>query len=110
MNSNISQEKIFVTKSESGVDMEEFKFKFVQLKIKKIQDRRNTKKSMILIQIIDVSHKILYDESKAEKHFLSLINATVSHELRNPLNSLIGQLIQMNCLFGDLEELVLVIG
>jgi len=39
--------------------------------------------------MIDVSDKILYNEVKAEKQFLTLINATVSHELRNPLNSLI---------------------
>jgi len=33
---------------------------------------------------------MLYGEVKAEQTFLSLINAAVSHELRNPLNSLIG--------------------
>ena len=43
-----------------------------------------------MLQIIDVSHKILYNESKAEQTFLSMINAAVSHELRNPLSSLIG--------------------
>jgi signal transduction histidine kinase len=68
----------------------------VQIKIKEIADKGEKKK---LIQIIDVSHKILYDESKAAQHFLSLINATVSHELRNPLNSLIGQLLHMDVKF-----------
>jgi signal transduction histidine kinase len=34
---------------------------------------------------------MLYTEVKAEQKFLTLINATVSHELRNPLASLIGQ-------------------
>ena len=43
-----------------------------------------------LIQIIDMSDKMLYNEVKAEQSFLTLINATVSHELRNPLASLIG--------------------
>ena len=42
-----------------------------------------------LLQIIDVSDKMLYNEAKAEQSFLTLINAAVSHELRNPLNSLI---------------------
>jgi len=42
-----------------------------------------------LLQIIDVSDKMLYNEVKAEQSFLTLINATVSHELRNPLNSLV---------------------
>jgi signal transduction histidine kinase len=44
----------------------------------------------ILIQIIDMSDKILYSEAKAEQSFLTLINAAISHELRNPLNSLVG--------------------
>ena len=37
-----------------------------------------------------MSDKMLYNEFKAREQFLSLINAAVSHELRNPLNSLIG--------------------
>jgi signal transduction histidine kinase len=41
-----------------------------------------------MIQIINISDSILYDKSKAENEFLQVINATVSHELRNPLNSI----------------------
>ena len=48
-----------------------------------------------LIQIIDMSDKILYSEAKAEQSFLTLINAAISHELRNPLNSLVGQMNSM---------------
>ncbi len=78
-------------------------FRYVQLKVKKISNMvqdgsliglnkksSNKKKANTLIQIIDVSHKLLYGEAKAEQSFLSLINGAVSHELRNPLNSLIG--------------------
>jgi signal transduction histidine kinase len=54
------------------------------MKVKKILDSQ-------LIQILDISDKILYSEVKAEHSFLEMINAAVSHELRNPLNSLIGQ-------------------
>lgn len=57
-----------------------------------------------MIQIIDVSDKLLYDEAKAEQEFLILINATVSHELRNPLNSLISQNTQINMQFQELKE------
>ena len=49
-----------------------------------------------MLSIINVSDKMLYNDAKAEKSFLTLINATVSHELRNPLNSLIGQIDSMN--------------
>jgi signal transduction histidine kinase len=47
----------------------------------------------MLIQIIDISHKILYDEIQAEQNLQTLISAAVSHELRNPLNALSGNLI-----------------
>ena len=39
----------------------------------------------------DVSSKILYDTKKAEGELLTLINSTISHEMRNPLNSIINQ-------------------
>ena len=42
-----------------------------------------------MIQIIDMSDKMLYNEAKAEKSYMSLINATFSHELRNPLSVLV---------------------
>jgi len=44
-----------------------------------------------MICFIDISQKILYDSSKAEGEILSLINSTISHEMRNPLNSIINQ-------------------
>jgi len=43
------------------------------------------------VRITDVTDKVLYDKSKGEKELLSLVNATVSHELRNPLNSIMAQ-------------------
>jgi signal transduction histidine kinase len=47
-----------------------------------------------MLQIIDISSDILYDKEKAQNTFLALINACVSHELRNPLNSIIAQNIE----------------
>jgi len=44
-----------------------------------------------MICFIDISQKILYDSSRAEGELLSLINSTISHEMRNPLNSIINQ-------------------
>ena len=63
------------------------KFKFFQFKKSMIMG--NTKKFMLCF--IDISQKILYDTSKAEGDLLSLINSTISHEMRNPLNSIINQ-------------------
>ena len=41
-----------------------------------------------MISIIDASHQIRFDEEKSHNEFLKTINATVNHELRNPLNSI----------------------
>jgi nitrogen-specific signal transduction histidine kinase len=64
------------------------KFRFVQIKIKTVQSKL-TNEQKVLLQVIDISDKMLYNEVKAEKSFLTLISATVSHELRNPLQSLL---------------------
>ena len=41
-----------------------------------------------------------------EQNFLHLINAAVSHELRNPLSSIIGQVIEMNEIMKKLKPLI----
>jgi len=41
------------------------------------------------LQMIDISSKIFYDDIKAQEEFMSLTSSTISHEMRNPLNSLI---------------------
>ena len=53
-----------------------------------------------------MSDKMLYNEAKVEKSFATLINATVSHELRNPLASLIGQRDQLNSLLKNLKDVI----
>ena len=47
-----------------------------------------------VLKIIDVSKDILYERANAEKRLLALINATVSHEMRNPINSINSQNIK----------------
>ena len=63
-------------------------------------------KEKFMLQIIDVSHGIMYDQQKAENTFLALINACVSHELRNPLNSIIAQNIEKQHLYSELSKLI----
>ena len=43
------------------------------------------------IQFIDISSKIFYDDMKAQEEFMSVITSTISHEMRNPLNSIVCQ-------------------
>ena len=73
-----------------GLDVEFVpKFKFIQFKKSEIKNNNGSDKVMLCFN--DISQKILYDTTKAEGEFLSLINSTVSHEMRNPLNSIINQ-------------------
>ena len=77
--------------SMKGIDEEYVpKFKFFQIK-KSLIKGKNNEDEKIMICFIDISQKILYDSSKAEGEILSLINSTISHEMRNPLNSIINQ-------------------
>ena len=61
--------------------------------------------SKTVLQIIDMSDKMLYNELKARQQFVTLIKAAVSHELRNPLNSLIGQIESFMELMKNLKKL-----
>ena len=56
--------------------------------------------------MIDVSHKLLYDDAKSQQNFLSLINATVSHELRNPVYSLISQIHEQIAVLNQFWSLI----
>jgi signal transduction histidine kinase len=53
-----------------------------------------------------VSSSILYDKSKTHNQFLSIINATVSHEMRNPMNSIKAENILKKELIRRLKELL----
>ena len=53
-----------------------------------------------------MDNKVLYNEAEAEKSFLTLINAAVSHELRNPLNSLVNQAMFMKKFLLSIKKLI----
>jgi signal transduction histidine kinase len=46
-------------------------------------------KELKIVQFSEVSDSVLFMEQKSENELLSMTNATVSHELRNPLNSIV---------------------
>lgn len=85
---------------------EEAAFKYVQIKVQRVKRSSSKSKNKFIIQFIDVSARLLYSEVKAQKEFLTLINATVSHELRNPLASLNSQIQQLEiCTKGLMQML-----
>ena len=48
--------------------------------------------SPLVIQIKDISGKLLYSEAKAQTRYVTMMQTSVSHELRNPTASIIYQL------------------
>ena len=66
-------------------DEESYTFKFVQIHRKEVKTDFSTHE---VIQLIDISNQILYEMANGEKRLYTLINATVSHEMRNPTNSI----------------------
>lgn len=51
-----------------------------------------------------MSNHIMYERAKGDQKLLTLINATVSHEMRNPINAIISQNIlqkQINARFKE---------
>ena len=59
-----------------------------------------------MLKIIDISKDILYERVKGEKRLLALINATVSHEMRNPINSLNSQNIKQTEINAKLMKII----
>ena len=93
--------------SESNVENEEdnitgFKH-YIQFK-KKNYTKNGVEKT--LIQIIDISQTILYEQVHAENQFLAITNATVSHELRNPLQSITSQNLKINLCIKELLNIL----
>ena len=53
-----------------------------------------------------MTHHILYNEFKAQHYFTDIINACVSHELRNPLNSILATNIEKRALYAQLRAII----
>ena len=58
---------------------------FVQIKRQKF---KSESKAYNMLKIIDVSMDLLYERTCVEKKLHTVINATVSHEMRNPINAM----------------------
>ena len=93
--------------SESNVENEEDNTTgikhYIQFK-KKNYTKNGVEKT--LIQIIDISQTILYEQVHAENQFLAITNATVSHELRNPLQSITSQNLKINLCIKELLNIL----
>ena len=75
--------------------------KFVQLKMQRF---KKGDRQMIMLQAIDISSSILYDNAKAQQEFHQMTNACVSHEMRNPLNSINAINIMKKTLYKKIDK------
>ena len=104
--------------SSSGIGND--RFDFFMIKIITLQDKAyipNSSRSSLSIgahstegaeravQFIDLSEKIFMDNLYTERKYLTYINATVSHEMRNPLNSINAQISHQTQLIQELEHM-----
>jgi signal transduction histidine kinase len=49
---------------------------------------------------------VKYDQQIAANKLLSMINACISHELRNPLNSILAQNMEKEHLYKELQQII----
>lgn len=92
--------------SNKGIDEEDMMtFKFFKISRSKVVTYSDEPEK-IMLAIVDISQKILYDTSKAQTEMLSLINSSISHEMRNPLNSIINECQIMGILIVNLNQIV----
>jgi len=92
------------------------KFMFFKVKLRRLskeQDSENEDEinfgnikngEEYLIQLSDISELIFFDRIEMEKQQTTLINSTISHEMRNPLNSILAQLEIIKEQVGNLKE------
>lgn len=59
-----------------------------------------------MLQFINVSKDIMYEQVHAENEFLAITNATVSHELRNPLQSISSQNLKIQLCIKELQNIL----
>lgn len=72
----------------------------------KISELEIKGQQVMMLQFIDISAEILFDKQQIENKFLTLINALLSHELRNPLNSIIAQSMEQKALLKKLKQIL----
>ena len=89
----------FIYKMDMVGNLEEVIRIYVQFKVTLLPNADD----LSIMQIVDVSDSIFYNESKTQNEFLQIVNATVSHELRNPLNSIKAQNILKRNLYNQLH-------
>ena len=64
-------------------------YKYFQVKRNTVETINRTKRHPL--QLIDISAKVFYDDMRAQEEYMNITSSSISHEMRNPLNSILGQ-------------------
>jgi len=89
--------------SKSDEDMTNSKKRYVQIKAKSFTVDGTQR---VILQIVDISKTILYDKAQAKSEFLQMINVTVSHEMRNPLNAILNLNAQLFIVVDEMGRFI----
>ena len=65
------------------------------------------KQAELMVQMLDISQRILGQSLRLERQYMTMLNSTISHEMRNPLNSIITQVDMQSQLVQKLEKEIL---
>jgi hypothetical protein len=101
----ILENKVFVYVSENEQENGEGQkqLKYYSLGINKL-DSFNTK--FYVLKINDVTINIQFDLNLGEKRLLELVNACVSHEMRNPINAILAMNLKLTDLVSKVFEII----
>jgi len=59
-----------------------------------------------MLQFIDITKSIMYEDVNLQNEFLTVTNATVSHELRNPLQAIITQNLKIKLCISEMQIII----
>ena len=59
-----------------------------------------------MLQFTDISASVYYDQTLAETKLLERINACISHELRNPLQSIVAQNLMKATIYEEMMGVI----
>jgi signal transduction histidine kinase len=82
-------------------------FEYVQIMHQQVYSEG---KKRFVLQINDKAAAVHMREEKEEKMLMATINATASHDTRNPLNAIQAQNLTMKMLVGQICDLIEIIG
>ena len=90
----------FFVKEPNGQEIDSDSRRFYEFKHQK-QSVNN--EEFHVLQIVEVTSRVRVHLLKCHSHTLETINATVSHEMRNPINSILAQVLKL----GELNAILL---